>query len=579
MQWPQCGDGRRLAAAARLHGCAAGRRHPKPSQSGGSTKAIRSSAHVPESMTPRPPVGLGGGAWRRLARRRHSAAAIGSISFLSSTSFRLIPSAPEPRQNIDSSRQPATLRMGRFAPRAALLAGLLAAIVHCATAAYGKPGSKGLAVAAAAAAAAAAPTGMPLPTCSVPRRPVPPALLLLRLGPVAAAGVQRQAATVCRAGAVLWCWDAVGAGMSWVLGAAAQVPPPAAAPRHDQPRPCLRRPTMMRQPSSPRPPSCPCWTPRAATATAARCPAPGQRPGAAAAAALLCHPCPACTPHPPHSHSATWLLPQVHFHRVHPARVRAAGLHERARDRHPHRAPRGAAQRHRDRGSKDVAQPGGGSGVIGEALHAAGGRRGRHRGTHSKRHPTQLLTCALPALPSPLLQTARVPLEKVRGFRAPFLLHNKEQRAQLHAAGFAWDSSITATWAAGTIEPDGQHQTWPFTLDWGVPLVRWAAAVWAVHVCPSGSPRMPALACPTLLCHAMLGVMSAAPLPLPRRTARPAPAAAAPASGSRGCGSSPCGMCRWAGALAGGLSCGYWRSRRGRAGADPSLPLPASAEQ
>lgn len=68
-------------------------------------------------------------------------------------------------------------------------------------------------------------------------------------------------------------------------------------------------------------------------------------------------------------------------------------------------------------------------------------------------------------------QTARVPLEKIRGFRAPFLLHNQEQRTMLHAAGFAWDSSITATWAAGSFQPDGQHQTWPWTLDYGVALV------------------------------------------------------------------------------------------------------------
>lgn len=63
-----------------------------------------------------------------------------------------------------------------------------------------------------------------------------------------------------------------------------------------------------------------------------------------------------------------------------------------------------------------------------------------------------------------------MPLEKIRGFRGPFLLHNQEQRAMLRAAGFSWDSTITATWAAGSFEPDGQHQTWPFTLDYGVPL-------------------------------------------------------------------------------------------------------------
>ncbi|KAL4425709.1 hypothetical protein ABPG75_009725 [Micractinium tetrahymenae] len=69
-----------------------------------------------------------------------------------------------------------------------------------------------------------------------------------------------------------------------------------------------------------------------------------------------------------------------------------------------------------------------------------------------------------------LNQTAGVPLEKVRGFRGPFLLHNEQQREVLEANGFLYDSSITSTWGPGSFSPDGAHNVWPFTMDYGVPI-------------------------------------------------------------------------------------------------------------
>lgn len=39
-----------------------------------------------------------------------------------------------------------------------------------------------------------------------------------------------------------------------------------------------------------------------------------------------------------------------------------------------------------------------------------------------------------------LNQTGYVPLEKIRGFRAPFLIHNPEQRTILQQNGFVYDS-------------------------------------------------------------------------------------------------------------------------------------------
>ena len=64
-----------------------------------------------------------------------------------------------------------------------------------------------------------------------------------------------------------------------------------------------------------------------------------------------------------------------------------------------------------------------------------------------------------------------MPLEKIRGFRAPYLLHNEQQRATLAAAGFTYDSSITSTWGPNSFSPDGAHSLWPFTMDYGVPIV------------------------------------------------------------------------------------------------------------
>lgn len=96
-----------------------------------------------------------------------------------------------------------------------------------------------------------------------------------------------------------------------------------------------------------------------------------------------------------------------------------------------------------------------------------------------------------------------MPLEKIRGFRGPFLLHNERQREVLQASGFLYDSTITSvravhaaeqaqncqsddacvglpncvsvhpvqTWGPGSFSPDGAHNVWPFTQDYGIPIV------------------------------------------------------------------------------------------------------------
>ncbi|KAL4424145.1 hypothetical protein ABPG75_001446 [Micractinium tetrahymenae] len=67
-----------------------------------------------------------------------------------------------------------------------------------------------------------------------------------------------------------------------------------------------------------------------------------------------------------------------------------------------------------------------------------------------------------------LNQTAHVPLEKIRGFRAPFLMHNPDQRKILQENGFTYDSSIPEPFPTAT-SPDGSDRLWPYTMDYGLP--------------------------------------------------------------------------------------------------------------
>ncbi|KAL4853807.1 hypothetical protein ACK3TF_005288 [Chlorella vulgaris] len=67
-----------------------------------------------------------------------------------------------------------------------------------------------------------------------------------------------------------------------------------------------------------------------------------------------------------------------------------------------------------------------------------------------------------------LNQTAHVPLEKLRGFRAPFLMHSPEQRTILQQNGFLYDSSIPEPFPTAT-SPSGNDRLWPYTMDYGLP--------------------------------------------------------------------------------------------------------------
>eukprot|EP00887_Chlorella_sp_A99_P000938 scaffold5.g938.t1 len=69
-----------------------------------------------------------------------------------------------------------------------------------------------------------------------------------------------------------------------------------------------------------------------------------------------------------------------------------------------------------------------------------------------------------------LNQTANVPLEKLRGFRTPFLAHNAQTRSELGPAGIVWDSSISEQFGPSSASPDAAHRVWPFTFDYGIPI-------------------------------------------------------------------------------------------------------------
>lgn len=67
-----------------------------------------------------------------------------------------------------------------------------------------------------------------------------------------------------------------------------------------------------------------------------------------------------------------------------------------------------------------------------------------------------------------LNSTARIPLEKIKGFRAPFLAHSAEQRYILSQNGFLYDSSIPEPFPTPT-SPSGEARVFPYSMDFGIP--------------------------------------------------------------------------------------------------------------
>ncbi|EFN50572.1 hypothetical protein CHLNCDRAFT_136266, partial [Chlorella variabilis] len=67
-----------------------------------------------------------------------------------------------------------------------------------------------------------------------------------------------------------------------------------------------------------------------------------------------------------------------------------------------------------------------------------------------------------------LVEECKVPADKLKGFRAPYLVHNEQFRSVLQEAGFQYDSSIMEPSNTET-SPSWAQRTFPYTMDAGVP--------------------------------------------------------------------------------------------------------------
>lgn len=76
------------------------------------------------------------------------------------------------------------------------------------------------------------------------------------------------------------------------------------------------------------------------------------------------------------------------------------------------------------------------------------------RGAHPSPSP-------LHALPPPL------PVPTLQGFRAPYLLHNKEVRQALAALGYQYDASILESWPSAS-SPSSASRLWPYSMAAGI---------------------------------------------------------------------------------------------------------------
>lgn len=69
-----------------------------------------------------------------------------------------------------------------------------------------------------------------------------------------------------------------------------------------------------------------------------------------------------------------------------------------------------------------------------------------------------------------LVDECKVPADKIRGHRSPFLVHNPKVREILQKNGFEYDSSINEYVAYGsTTTPNLSNRMYPYTMDHGIP--------------------------------------------------------------------------------------------------------------
>ncbi|PSC71048.1 chitin deacetylase-like isoform e [Micractinium conductrix] len=88
--------------------------------------------------------------------------------------------------------------------------------------------------------------------------------------------------------------------------------------------------------------------------------------------------------------------------------------------------------------------------------------------THTMTHPSLPSAEEIIGARTALANMSGIPEEKINGFRAPFLMHDPEQRATLVDAGFLYDSSLADT-APSPISPSVTQRGWPYKMDGGIP--------------------------------------------------------------------------------------------------------------
>lgn len=94
--------------------------------------------------------------------------------------------------------------------------------------------------------------------------------------------------------------------------------------------------------------------------------------------------------------------------------------------------------------------------------------RGHEIATHTVNHVSNPDVNEIVGAKRWLNQTAKIPMEAIQGFRAPFLVFTPDQRAVLNSNGFLYDSSISETYPTAS-SPARNEMLWPYTMDYGIP--------------------------------------------------------------------------------------------------------------
>ncbi len=106
-------------------------------------------------------------------------------------------------------------------------------------------------------------------------------------------------------------------------------------------------------------------------------------------------------------------------------------------------------------------------------LHAAGHEIAAHTITHTTGGGTDFLTWIreIEGCREALHRLADIPLEAIRGFRAPFLAYNPATYEALHALGFDYSSSVSEPLGMNSLSPS--EMIWPYTLHDGLQQTQW----------------------------------------------------------------------------------------------------------